>query len=148
MEDNIAALLADTARLMRKSFDARARQIGVTRPQWRVLSVLRRFEGINQGGLAELLEVEPITVCRMVDRLQEAGLVERRPDPEDRRSWLLYLTVKAQHLVGQLRPLAEEMLDEALEGVSDSERRILALLLDRMRRNLVRKPHQQVVSHG
>ena len=148
MEDNIAALLADTARLMRRSFDARARQIGVTRPQWRVLSVLRRFEGINQGGLADLLEVEPITVCRMVDRLQEAGLVERRSDPEDRRSWRLYLTAKAQHLVGQLRPLAEEMLDEALEGVSDSERRILAQSLDRMRRNLVRKPHQQVVSHG
>lgn len=148
MEDNIAALLSDTARLMRRSFDARARQIGVTRPQWRVLSVLRRFEGINQGGLADLLEVEPITVCRMVDRLQEAGLVERRPDPEDRRSWRLYLTAKAQNLVGQLRPLAEEMLNEALEGVSDSERGILAHSLNRMRRNLIRKPNQQVVSHG
>ena len=96
MDENLAAMLADTARLMRRSFDARARQIGVTRPQWRVLSVLRRHEGINQGGLAELLEVEPITVCRMVDRLQEAGLVERRPDPADRRSWRLFLTAKAR----------------------------------------------------
>ena len=61
-----------------------------------MLSVLRRHEGINQGGLAEILEVEPITVCRMVDRLQEAGLVERRPDPADRRSWRLHLTAKAQ----------------------------------------------------
>lgn len=148
MEDNLAAMLADTARLMRRSFDSRARQIGVTRPQWRVLSVLRRFEGINQGGLAELLEVEPITVCRMVDRLQDVQLVERRPDPDDRRSWLLFLTPKAQELVGQLRPLAEEMLDEALEGVSPDDRAILAASLDKMRRNLARKPVQQVASHG
>lgn len=148
MEDSLAALLADTARLMRRSFDSRARQIGVTRPQWRVLSVLRRFEGINQGGLADLLEVEPITVCRMVDRLQEAGLVERRPDPADRRSWLLFLTAEAQGLISQLRPLAEEMLDEALEGVSDADRQTLAQSLDQMRRNLTRKPAQAELSHG
>lgn len=148
MDDNLAAVLADTARLMRRSFDARAREIGVTRPQWRVLSVLRRFEGVNQGGLAELLEVEPITVCRMVDRLQEADLVERRPDPDDRRSWLLYLTPKAQELLGQLRPLAEEMLHEALEGVSPNDRAILTASLDKMRRNLARKPVQPTASHG
>lgn len=148
MDDNLAAILSDTSRLMRRSFDARARQIGVTRPQWRVLSVLRRFEGINQGGLAELLEVEPITVCRMVDRLQEAELVERRPDPEDRRSWLLYLTPKAQELIGWLRPLAEEMLDEALEGISDADRTTLLTSLDRIRRNLSRKPVIAELSHG
>lgn len=148
MDDNLAAMLSDTARLMRRSFDARARQIGVTRPQWRVLSVLRRFEGINQGGLAELIEVEPITVCRMVDRLQEAQLVERRPDPDDRRSWLLFLTPKALELLGQLRPLAEEMLDEALEGVSPNDRAILTTSLDKMRRNLARKPVQPTASHG
>lgn len=148
MEDSLAALLADTARHMRRSFDARARQIGVTRPQWRVLSVLRRFEGINQGGLADVLEVEPITVCRMVDRLQEAGLVERRPDPADRRSWLLYLTPQAQILIAQLRPLAEEMLDEALDGISETDRQILTHSLDQMRRNLTGKPAQPEVSHG
>ena len=147
-DDNLAAMLADTARLMRRSFDARAKQIGVTRPQWRVLSVLRRFEGVNQGGLAELLEVEPITVCRMVDRLQEAQLVERRPDPADRRSWLLFLTPKAQELLGQLRPLAEEMLDEALEGIGDKDRIILTKSLDQMRRNLARKSVQGLSSHG
>jgi DNA-binding MarR family transcriptional regulator len=148
MEDNLAAVLADTARLMRRSFDARARQIGVTRPQWRVLSVLRRSEGINQGGLAELLEVEPITVCRMVDRLQEAELVERRPDPVDRRSWLLFLTPKAQDLIGLLKPLAEEMLDEALEGVCEGDRDTLFNSLDRMRRNLARKPLLSELSNG
>jgi DNA-binding MarR family transcriptional regulator len=147
-DDNLAAMLADTARLMRRSFDARAKQIGVTRPQWRVLSVLRRFEGVNQGGLAELLEVEPITVCRMVDRLQDAQLVERRPDPADRRSWLLFLTPKAQELLGQLRPLAEEMLDEALEGIGDEDRIILTKSLDQMRRNLARKSVQGLSLHG
>ncbi|MEY3704516.1 MAG: hypothetical protein RLZZ561_2136 [Pseudomonadota bacterium] len=140
MDDNLAAMLADTARLMRRAFDARARQIGVTRPQWRVLSVLHRFEGINQGGLAEMLEVEPITVCRMVDRLQEADLVERRLDPEDRRSRLLFLTPKAEALLGQLRPLGEEMLEEALSGVDDKARHILLTSLSQMRRNLARKP--------
>jgi DNA-binding MarR family transcriptional regulator len=140
MDDNLAAMLADTARLMRRAFDARARQIGVTRPQWRVLSVLHRFEGINQGGLAEMLEVEPITVCRMVDRLQEADLVERRLDPEDRRSRLLFLTPKAEALLGQLRPLGEEMLEEALSGVDDKDRHILLTSLSQMRRNLARKP--------
>ena len=142
MDDNLAAMLADAARLMRRAFDARARQIGVTRPQWRVLSVLHRFEGINQGGLAEMLEVEPITVCRMVDRLQEAGLVERRPDPEDRRSRLLFLTPKAGALLGQLRPLGEEMLEEALSGVDDKDRHVLLTSLSQMRRNLARKPGQ------
>ena len=148
MDDNLAALLADTARLMRRSFDARARQIGVTRPQWRVLSVLHRREGIHQGGLADLLEVEPITVCRMVDRLQEAELVERRPDAADRRSWLLFLTPKARELLDQLRPLAEEMLDEALDGMGADDRSSLMRLLDQMRRNLVRKPIQPETSHG
>lgn len=141
-------MLADVARLMRRSFDARARSIGVTRPQWQVLSLLRRHEGINQGKLADLLEVEPITVCRMVDRLQEADLVERRPDPADRRSWRLFLTGKAHELLGQLRPLAEEMIDLAFEGIEQTDRTRLLATLDRMRLNLTRRPPEPMVSHG
>jgi len=76
-QDNIAAQIADTARLMRRSFNARARGFGVTRPQWQVHSALRRHGGIHQGGLADLVEVASIIVCRMVDRLQEADLVAR-----------------------------------------------------------------------
>jgi DNA-binding MarR family transcriptional regulator len=139
MEENLGAMLSDTARLIRRSFDARARTIGVTRPQWQVLSVLRRHEGINQGGLAEILEVEPITVCRMVDRLQEAALVERRPDPADRRSWRLHLTAKAHGLLDTLRPLADEMIEQALDGVSASDRMALRGALDRIRQNLVQR---------
>jgi DNA-binding MarR family transcriptional regulator len=148
MEENPGSRLADVSRLMRRSFDARARGIGVTRPQWQVLSALRRHEGINQGKLADLLDVEPITVCRMVDRLQEASLVERRTDPTDRRSWRLFLTAKAHELLGQLRPLADELLEQAFEGVEETERVRLMATLDRMRLNLTRRPHDSLVSHG
>jgi DNA-binding MarR family transcriptional regulator len=148
MDENPGSMLADVARLMRRSFDARARSIGVTRPQWQVLSLLRRHEGINQGKLADLLEVEPITVCRMVDRLQEADLVERRTDPADRRSWRLFLTKKAQELLGQLKPLADELLEQAFEGVEATERVRLLATLDRMRLNLTRRPPESMVSHG
>ena len=139
MKENVGSVLADASRLIRRAFDARARDIGVTRPQWQVLSLLVRHEGINQGGLAELLEVEPITVCRMVDRLQEADLVERRPDPADRRSWRLFLTEKARELLQQLRPVADAMLEQALDGVSENDRAALVSTLDRIRANLSRR---------
>ncbi len=148
MEENPGSKLADVARLMRRAFDARARSIGVTRPQWQVLSALRRHEGVNQGKLADLLDVEPITVCRMVDRLQEADLVERRTDPADRRSWRLYLTAKAHELLDQLRPLADELLEQAFEGVDAAERLRLAATLDRLRLNLTRRVPESMVSHG
>lgn len=146
--ENLAALLGDTSRLMRRSFDARARGIGVTRPQWRVLTTLLRNEGVNQGRLAELLDVEPITVCRMVDRLQEADLVERRADPADRRSWRLFLTAKAHDLLAQLRPLADALIGDALEGVSEAEQVALRAMLERIRQNLSRRATEPMASHG
>ena len=107
-DDNIGAMIAQVARLLRRSFDERARGIGVTRPQWQVLSLLNRNEGINQGGLAEMLEVEPITLGRMIDRLQDAELVERRADPADRRAWRLHITPKGHALLTTLQPFARE----------------------------------------
>jgi DNA-binding MarR family transcriptional regulator len=148
MEENVGSLLTDVARLMRRAFNERTRDIGMTRPQWQVLSVLRRHEGINQGGLADLLEVEPITLCRMIDRLQEAELVERRRDPSDRRAWRLFLSEKAYALLEQLKPLSTEMLGAALEGISEEEHRNLVNTLDRMRHNLSRKTVPSMVSHG
>ena len=111
----LGSVISDVSRLLRRSFDARARKIGVTRPQWQVLTTLARNEGVNQGRLAELLDVEPITVCRMVDRLQDSDLVERRADPADRRSWRLFLTEQARGLLSELRPLAEERKGEGLD---------------------------------
>ncbi|MCA1662093.1 MAG: MarR family transcriptional regulator [Novosphingobium sp.] len=146
--DNLGSLLGDASRLMRRSFDARARRIGVTRQQWQVLTTLRRHEGINQGRLAELLDVEPITVCRMVDRLQEAELVERRADPADRRSWRLFLTAKADDLLAQLRPLADGLFAEALDGVSEADQAALRVMLERIRHNLSRRGAEAMAADG
>lgn len=146
--ENVASIMADISRLMRRDFDARARTIGVTRPQWQVLTVLRRHEGVNQGGLADLLDVEPITVCRMVDRLQDAGLVERRADASDRRSWRLHLTPKAGALLDDLRPLGEGLIEEALDGIGADEREQFIALLMTVRHNLTRPAEQEAVSHG
>ena len=146
--ENLGSMLADTSRLLRRSFDGRARDIGVTRAQWQVLTTLLRHEGVNQGGLAELLDVEAITVCRMVDRLQEAVLVERRADPADRRSWRLFLTPRAHDLLAQLRPLAEALIEDALTGIDDGERDRLRDLLDKIRDNLSHRPVEALASHG
>lgn len=139
MEDHLGSILADTSRLMRRTFDERARSIGATRPQWQVLTVLIKHEGSNQGRLAELLDVEPITLCRMIDRLQDAGLVERRRDPADRRAWLVYLTAKGRELQKKLRPLGRTVIAEALEGISEAECDMLCNTLNRIRQNLTRR---------
>ena len=148
MDENIGTMLAQVSRLIRRSFDERARENGVTRPQWQVLSVLRRNEGINQGGLADILEVEPITAGRMIDRLQEARLVERRPDPADRRAWRLYLTPRGTELLDQIRPFAQETLELALDGIAVEQRQQLMETLLQMRCNLSRKAQPEVAEHG
>ena len=136
MKELFLTKLAESSRLVRRAFDARARAIGVTRPQWQVLSVLHRRPGVNQGAVADLLDVDPITVCRMVDRLQEAELVERRADPADRRTWRLHLTARGESIALQLRPLADALQDDALNGVSAEELAALSALLDRVNANL------------
>lgn len=146
--DNLGSLIADVSHLMRRTFDERARGIGVSRPQWRVLTMLRRHEGIHQGGLADLIEVEPITLCRMVDRLQEADLVERRADPSDRRAWRLYLTDKARALLEDMRPLALGLFDEAMAGLSEEERAAFFQMLVRVRTNLSRRAPQEMIVNG
>jgi DNA-binding MarR family transcriptional regulator len=148
MKESPFAIVGDVSRLARRSFDARARAIGVTRTQWQVLIVLKRHEGVNQGGLAELLDVEPITVCRMIDRLQEADLVERRPDPADRRSWRLFLTDKAAELLALLRPLADQLEVEAFVGIDSAEQAALVATLERLRSNLALRANAKMMSHG
>ena len=139
MDENIGSLISQVARLMRRNFDERVREIGVTRPQWQVLSVLARNAGTNQGGLAELLEVEPITLGRMIDRLQDADLVERQSDPNDRRAWRLYVTPRGTDLLEKLQPYAEAMFVEALDGVEAEAQASLVTTLSRMRINLSRR---------
>jgi DNA-binding MarR family transcriptional regulator len=138
MSDNLGFLISDIARLIRRTFDQRAKKLGITRPQWRVLTMLMRHEGVNQSELAEILELDAMTLCRMVDRLQEAGLVERRADPRDRRAWQLYLTEKAAPIIDVLRPTGEALLQEAMEGIDDINRELLHQLLGEVRTNLSR----------
>lgn len=140
MSDSIGFLLNDASRLLRRRFDQHARGIGVTRQQWQVLFALSRLEGTNQGALADHLEVEAITLCRMVDRLQDAGLVERRADPTDRRAWRLFLTDKARPLLESMRDLGNRVLDEALAGVDAAGREELIATLGRIRANLSGRP--------
>lgn len=148
MSDTTGFLLSDVARLLRRRFDERARAIGITRAQWRTLTVLSRNEGANQGALADLLEVEPITLCRMIDRLAEAGHVERRRDPGDRRAWNIYLTDRSRPLLDQLRGLAEAVTDLALTGLDPAARATLTRSLDRIRDNLTFLPDQDRAAHG
>ena len=132
-------VLNDVARLMRKRFEQRARAaaLGLTRAQAAVLAYLARQEGINQAALAQLLELEPITLARLLDRLQAAGLVERRPDPKDRRAHLLYLTAAAYPLLDRIFALAAEVREDALAGVAEADRGRLLDLLIEMKANLV-----------
>ncbi|MCY7281547.1 MAG: MarR family transcriptional regulator [Sphingomonas bacterium] len=128
--------IAETAHAIRRAFDRRAAPLGVTRAQWRVLAWLARQPGLRQVELADHLDVEPITLCRIIDRLQEAGLVERRRDPEDRRAWRLHLTDKAGPLVDELRALAAVMSQEAFDGVAPQAIETLREALAQVRDNL------------
>jgi len=148
MTDSLGFLIGDVSRLLRRRFDERARAIGVTRAQWRTLAMLNRNEGLNQGRLAELLEVEPITLCRMVDRLEEAGHVERRRDPSDRRAWNIFLTAQSRPLIAQLRVVADELLKHALIGVAPDEQAQMARALDIIQTNLAGSGENEVIAHG
>ena len=148
MDENLGSLLSQVSRLMRRNFDELSRGVGVTRPQWQVLTLLRQHAGSHQGALAEMLDVEPITLGRMIDRLQEAGMVERRADPADRRAWRIHLTEKGDEQVELLVPYGRQTLDVALEGVPAEEREQLIATLAKVRNNLSRRPQVEIASNG
>jgi MarR family transcriptional regulator, transcriptional regulator for hemolysin len=102
VERDLAFLLSDAARLLRTCADQEARRFGMTRAQWAVLFRLQRNEGLKQSELADLLEVQPITLTRLIDRLCENGLIERRSDPSDRRAKRLFLTPAAKPVMERL----------------------------------------------
>ena len=136
MDSNFALEVSETAHALRRAFDRRACALGTTRAQWRLLARLARHDGQRQVALADALDVEPITLSRMVDRLCEAGLVERRADEEDRRAWRVHLTAKAGPLIEKLHGLAEDFLADALVGVGEGEQQAVLDALRRVRINL------------
>ncbi len=131
--DNFGFLIGDVSRLLRYRFDGRARTLGVTRPQWRLLLLLARYPGKSQAELACLLEVERITLCRMIDRLQEAGFLERRPDPSDRRVWRIFLTAKGEEIIGKLHSIGAEFQKEILAVLAPGEPEALQAILMKLR---------------
>ena len=135
-KETIGFLLHDAARLLKRDFERRARSLGLTRAQWQTLFHLARNEGCNQAALADVLDVEPITLARVLDRLESSGLIERRTDPTDRRARLLFLGPDAAPLLEQLRTLGAQTREVALAGISDTDRVRLTELIGQIRANL------------
>ena len=141
-------LLSDSSRLLRRAFDARVRTLGMTSQQARLLLILQVNEGENQGFYAEVLEVEPISLTRMIDRMEEAGLIERRRDPADRRAWRLFLTDRSRQLIDQVRACLTGLEDEMLTGLDEAQRAALAGMLETIRVNFSNVRPLTEVTHG
>lgn len=130
-------LLSEVSRLMRRNAMRRLQPLGLTEAQARTLAHLSRTEGTNQVCLAEILEVQPITLGRSIDKLAEAGLVERRPDPADRRAVRLYLTAKARPLLDEMWARAAGTREEAFAGLDAATREGLIDTLLTIKNNLL-----------
>ncbi len=132
----VAISVVDVARMLKTYADQRARQFGISRAQWTVLIRLDRCEGLKQSELADMLDLQPISLTRLLDRLAGNGLIERRPDPHDRRANRLYLTPAARPLIEELSHLGEDMMTTVLDGIDDASRAQLLRDLGVMKDNL------------
>ncbi len=136
-DDPLGFLLADVSRLMRRAFQQQLEASGsLTLAQARALAHVARSEGIRQGELADLLEIQPITLTRLIDQLEGRGLVERRPDPHDRRAYQLHLTRAAAPQLKAIRQAAQRNYAVALRGVDPQQADTLRAVLKAMRDNL------------
>src|SRR3954468_24911030 len=125
----------EVSRTIRRHFDRRARAMGFTQAQWAALWHLDRNEGISQSGLADILEMQPISLARILDRMESAGLIERRPDPDDRRAVQLFLTPQAGPILKVLHKIADEVRTIAARGLTDAEQMQGGGRLQRVRAN-------------
>jgi MarR family transcriptional regulator for hemolysin len=128
--------MADVARMLRTYSDQRAGELNMTRAQWAVLTKLRRAEGATQRELADALDLAPITLARLVDKLAASGLVERRDDASDRRTNRLYLTPAATPILVRLDDLGEAVMARALNGLDEAAIATMRAGLERIRSNL------------
>src|SRR4051812_49564847 len=133
MDSNFAFDVSETALALRRAFDRRAAVLGVTRAQWRALARLAREDGMRQVDLADALDIEPITLCRMVDRLADGGLVERRADEVDRRAWRIHLTPRSEPLIAELSAVADLFLDDILAGIPLADQELARCVLKQVR---------------
>lgn len=123
--ERLGFLIHDASRLMRKRFETLGRRHGLSSAQWRLLVRVVKDEGVAQARLAELLEVEPISVSRLLDRMEEAGWIERRQDLTDRRVRMIFPTDKSRKAFEAIRGVAGEVFEQALTGLSSDERQIV-----------------------
>lgn len=128
--------ISDVGRLLRTYADQKARRFGMTRAQWAVLLRLERREGLKQSDLAEELDIQPITLTRLVDRLCDNDLIERRADPNDRRAKRLYLTPAARPLLDRISAEIEELSETVLAGIKPGEIDLVLAKLGQARDNL------------
>jgi DNA-binding MarR family transcriptional regulator len=135
-DKSIGFLIYEVSRLMRRDFDARVQPLGFTQIQWRAIAHIARQEGCNQATLADQLEVKPITLTRLVDRLVDSGWVVRLPDPKDRRAVQLYLTETSRPLLETMQEKSLQTRAQTLQGVSEDEFVILFNALKKMKQNL------------
>jgi MarR family transcriptional regulator, transcriptional regulator for hemolysin len=130
LEREVAFNINDVARLLKTYADQRARDFGMTRAQWAVLARVERSEGLKQCELADTLDLQPITLTRLIDRLCDSGLIERRSDPDDRRAKRLYLTPAARPVLDGLTRLGQDIMATVLVGIEPAAvEQLLALLL-------------------
>ena len=133
---NVGFLIHDVSRMMRAWFDERAQNLGLTRAQWRVLVHLGGREGLNQSSLADILELDTVTLGRHIDRLERDGWLERRSDPTDRRAWRLFLTEASRPTLGKMEAVAAATIAIALKDIDEDERARFMNLLLQIKSNL------------
>ncbi len=153
IEKSVGMLLNDVAWLLRRNFDRRSKPLGLTRLQWTLLVTLVREEGVNQATLAERLEIEPISLVRILDRLEKDHLVERRLDPNDRRARLIYLGDQAESVLEKIWAIGTEARKDALSGFEQADVDQMMSYLIKMKINLSAKetlsvPHDNEMPNG
>ncbi|MGU7781013.1 MarR family winged helix-turn-helix transcriptional regulator [Burkholderia sp. PU8-34] len=135
-ENRIGYLIADVARQYGRIYDRRARQLGVTRAQSRVIAYLTWKGEMNQARLAEWLDITPISLTRLLDRMESCGWIERVANDDDRRAFVIRLTDKSREIFPQMLDVGDTVADDGLRGLSRDERDTLIRLLGRVRQNL------------
>jgi MarR family transcriptional regulator for hemolysin len=148
MKAEMLVELHDVARLMRTRFDRRARAYGMTRAQGVILMRLERQPGMTQNEMAALCEVEPITVGRLVDRLEARGFLERRLDPSDRRIRRLYLLADSAPVLTAIHRYKDELFQESTEGLDDATMELVTQVLLKMKSNLTTESPARVAAVG
>ncbi|MCP5335937.1 MAG: MarR family transcriptional regulator [Oceanospirillaceae bacterium] len=136
-KDSLGFVLSDVARHLRRNFNRKVQDLGLTQAQWQVLLFIARHEGCRQIQVAEALDMQPISVARIIDRMQAAGWIERQSDPDDRRAFNLYLCEKAAPILQQMKKMGLEIRALAVQGIAPAEQEKLLQMLLTMRHNLI-----------